>query len=264
MDRIAALILFLGIQATLNAQPIARLTEEQQAVFSLAEKYIANYKQTLSDYIIQQKTCHYLNKNGDGIKWKKTGCLEEEVSFFGNWGEVSKYIKGKRSDAPQSPKLLDYLAPPVCVFDRDTRFETQPEIAWQREETIKGRRVFVFSYRIPQSRSPVYFLGDGPDSERVGFHGLIFVDCETGAVSRIENEIEPSSSSSRHKGRKAVIDFSLVRIAGAEYMLPANVVSYIYVDKFVFRHNATITKYNKFVVDAKIGYEIKSTKQAPK
>jgi hypothetical protein len=256
MRTIAWIILFFGAGAVLNAQAIAQFTEEQQTVFNLAEIYVANYKQTLSDYIIQQKTCHYLDKKGDGAKWKKTGCLEEEISFFGDWGETAKYIKGKRSDAPHCPKLLDYLAVPVCVFELDSRIKTQPEIVWQREETIDGRRVFVFSYRISQSRSPVYLLGEGPDSEHVGFHGSVFVDCVTGAIVRIENEIEPSAASSRHKGRKAVIEFGLVSIAGHEYMLPVNAISYAFVDKSVFKHDTIITQYRKFVVDAKIGYEI--------
>jgi hypothetical protein len=257
---LVAVLLFFLTGAILNAQVIAQVTEEQQKVFNLAEKYVENYKQTLSDYIIQQKTCHYLDKNGDGAKWKKTGCLEEEVSFFGDWGETSKYIKGKRSNAPHCPKLLDYLVVHVCVFERDSRIKTQPEIAWEREEMIDGRRVFAFSYRIPQSRSPVYLLGDGPDSEHVGFHGLAFVDCATGAIMRIENEVEPSSASSHHKGRKAIIKFSLVPIAGSEYMLPVDVSSYSFVDKSVFKNDTIVTKYRKFVVDTKIGYEIQPEK----
>jgi hypothetical protein len=256
MRNLVALLLFFIAGTILNAQAIAQFTEEQQKVFNLAEKYVEDYKQTLSDYIMQQKTCHYFDKKGDGAKWKKTGCLEEEVSFFGNWGETSKYIKGKRSHAPHCPKLLDYLVVHVCVFERDSRIKTQSEIAWQREEMIDDRRVFVFSYRIPQSQSPVYLLGDGPDSEHVGLHGLAFVDCATGAIIRIESEIEPSSASSRHKGRKAVIKFGPVPIAGYESMLPVEVSSYSFVDKSVFKNDTIVTKYRKFVVDTKIGYEI--------
>jgi hypothetical protein len=242
------------IASVLNAQAVPQLTEEQQKVLDLADKYVSQYKQNISDYLFTQKTCHYLDKKGIGTKWKKTGCIQEEVSFLYDYTADSKVLNGNPPPNMSWSKTLDYLVVPQCVFGRDSTTKSVPEIAWQREENIDGRRIFVFSYRVPSSGSPLYIADSEKDWGTVGFHGLAFLECATGAVVRVENEIEAPSGSRHYRLIKSVIDFGLFNIQETEYMLPAKVQSYLFVEGLAMKLDTVVTKCRKFAVKTNIKF----------
>jgi hypothetical protein len=248
------LIGFIFLQTTniLNAQVVSQLTEEQQKVLDLAGKYLAQYKQDLTDYLFTQKTCHYSDSKGLGKKWKKTGCIEEEVSFLYDFQPDSKVVNGNPPPHMSWSKTIDYLVVPACVFEPSSVMKSLPEISWQREEITKSRRIFVFSYRVPASRSPVFITDSEKEWGAVGFHGLAFVDCTTGAVIRIENEIEPPAEAKHYRLIRSVIDFGLFNIQGTEYMLPANIQRYFFVFNSALRSDTVVKKCRKFVVKTKV------------
>src|SRR5205807_5849087 len=69
--------------------------------------------------------------------------------------------------------------------------ESRTEFNWERWATLRGRRMYVFNFRVPQSRSK-YSILDVPSRRQIvaGYHGLVYADRDTGIVMRIRLDCE--------------------------------------------------------------------------
>jgi hypothetical protein len=254
MRILAVLCLFFWTGGVLRAQVIAHLTEDQHAVFNLADKYVRRYASMLPEFMAVQTTCSYTDKDGLDPNWKRDRCVEEEVLFHG--GRESYRLIGVNS-RPVRPKdlksgstsVIEYEAIIMCIFEQNGAMKSHPEIGWERLEMPGNRKLCVFSYRIPEERSPMSY------GNRVGFHGLISVDQSTGEVVRIENEWEPNSRKPNFRARRTILEYGLVPIGKRQYMLPIKMWNYLKTDKKLTRRETTVTQYRKFFVDTEMTIE---------
>src|ERR1035438_696334 len=66
------------------------------------------------------------------------------------------------------------------IFEPDTG----AHLKWDRLATLNRRRVYVFAFRVPQSKG--YSLAESKRRIQVPFEGFVYADYETKAVVRIE------------------------------------------------------------------------------
>ena len=100
------------------------------------------------------------------------------------------------------------------IFDPESRADFE----WKRWDTVRGRHVSVFAFKVDKSNSQSELVTPMARAV-VGYHGLIFADRETDAVLRVTTEAEaPADYPLQDTSHK--LEYGLVTIGGEQFMLP--------------------------------------------
>ncbi len=192
---------------------------------------------------------------GSGKRWKNLDTFEDELTYFQR-KENYKLLKvnGKPATAGRAPKggffrgrgeFGTYMS---WIFDPGSH----TEFGWERRETAVGQDVCVFRYRVPQASSKMP-LQVNEVKITVGFHGLVYADCVTGTVTRIQ--LEEDTPPDLPVGIVEEFWYGPVLIAGQEFFLPSRIEE-------LGRYRSTVTKidiefrdYHKYGAEATVSFE---------
>jgi hypothetical protein len=125
---------------------------------------------------------------------------------------------------------------------------------WERWATLRGRRAYVFNYRVAQPRSKWHVVYERTDDVVPGYHGLIFVDRDTLSVMRITLEAELPPSFPVQEA-KTTLDYDLADISGNQYMLPLKAVIRMRKAKYLTKNEVEFRLYRKFSAEASITFD---------
>jgi len=99
--------------------------------------------------------------------------------------------------------------------------ETATDFNWDHSATLRGKRMYVFSFHVPQSRSKyTIYSGEAHRTITAGYHGLIYADRDTKMVMRYKMECEDIPADFPVKDVEVDVNYDLVDIAGNKYVLP--------------------------------------------
>ena len=160
-----------------------------------------------------------LGSSGAG-QWQRVDAIEEQLSYFDRTESYKlQKVNGKTPAAGQQrPPGLSSTGEFGTTLDGVFEPETQAEFSWKRWDTLRGRSVAVFSYRVVQSRSLAQ-LSAGSSNVVVGYHGLVYADRDTSVVLRITTEAEAPGDFPLQDVTH-VLDYGLALIADKQFVLP--------------------------------------------
>jgi len=180
-----AIACFAGIAGSGIAQ-IAQTAAEQAAALQAIREYALNYTKNLPNYTCTQTTRETITGAGDH-RQLRSDTIEEQIGFIDkkelrkvariNGRAASPEGRDQRRNASSRGEFGNLLD---LIFDPETR----ADLKFERVATLNGRRVFVFAYRVPQSRG--YGLVETRRTVQTAFKGFVYADYETKAVVRIE------------------------------------------------------------------------------
>jgi hypothetical protein len=197
------------------------LEGDPAAILNLARANALNYSRSLPDFTCTELISRYDNGGGPG-PWTAVDKLTMEVSFS---GQREDYRLVARNGRPADRALEDvsgaltrgeFGSALLLIFQPNSATSFQ----WKRWEHLHGRRLAEFAYRVTAEKSH-YVLQRPGQSAVVGFHGIVDMLPEDGAVFRWTVEAEPPkdfpvlSSSVR-------MDYDYRKIEGASYLLPVH------------------------------------------
>jgi hypothetical protein len=127
----------------------------------------------------------------------------------------------------------------------------QAQFAWNRWETLEGRRMAVFAFTV----APLFKNNpSGKHTYLIGFHGLVFGTADDGVVLRLEVHVDdPEGYPFQESGWD--IDYGQVPISGRELLLPVEAVARYRVDKMLTRNEIQFTGYRKYEADSKVTFD---------
>ncbi|HEY3826942.1 MAG TPA: hypothetical protein VGL82_20435, partial [Bryobacteraceae bacterium] len=133
--------------------------------------------------------------------------------------------------------------------------QTSANLKWERPTALDRRPVYVFSYRVPQSKG--YTLTESRQKIQVPFQGLVYADADTLTVVRIEMKITPQDipKHSEYINAALTLDYKPEQVAGHESILPAHYSLHYQMVKGLVINEAEYTNYRKFSADATIEFE---------
>ena len=142
--------------------------------------------------------------------------------------------------------------------------ETETEFNWNKWATLDGRRMAVFSYHVPQSRSH-YSIEHGPSQRRIiaGYHGLIYADSSTHMVMRIVLECEEIPADFPIQEVKVELTYDVSKIADQEFVLPLRYEIRSREGKYLAWNEADFRLYRKFGAEASITFDTADEKEEP-
>jgi hypothetical protein len=155
----------------------------------------------------------------------------------------SQTVAAETSARGEFRKLLD------TIFDP----ETGAYLRWDRQAMLSGRGVYVFAFRVPQSRG--YNLVESKRTITVPFTGFVYADSETRAVLRIEMKCIDIPGDSEYTDADLTLDYKPAQVAGEERILPAHYLAHFHMVRGNVANEATFTAYRWFSADSTLKFE---------
>ncbi len=196
---------------------------EQKRVLAELTEYARNYTKSLPNFICTQVTRKHVDPTGTE-SWISDGTVQENLSYL-NGEENYKVVMvndhpvtnvghlqvgGNKSSGEFGTMLAE-------IFDPNSYTDFQ----WDHWATLRGRRNYVFFFRVLQEFSR-YTIKDEQSGRTIvpGYHGLVYADRDTGMVMRITMECDQIPASFPVQQAGEVLDYDFQKIADHEFVLP--------------------------------------------
>lgn len=270
MKRFSAAALLLALIAgRMHAAEPSKLSVEQEKVLEAARASALEYRQQLPDFICTQITHRStapksLGAMGAGMASRNPGAMapdssgdviEEQLTYVGkreNYDVISvdgRKVKGVTHTSMQGGAISggEFGSVLAQIFEPSSL----TVFTWDRATSQRGRRVYVFGFRVPKQAGTTVADARSHNQTVVSFSGQVFIDTETLNVLEISSRHDmPPGFPIQVIERK--IDYAPQLIAGKSYSLPSNSQihmedgSHIYVNRIEFKN------YHRFASESTI------------
>jgi hypothetical protein len=133
--------------------------------------------------------------------------------------------------------------------------ECRASFVWKRWVGLRGRRIHVFSCRVPQAYSKWHVRFENKRDVVAGYSGLVFVDSETGMVMRITSEAEDLPPTIPIQQARGELDYDFVTINGHEHLLPLRSLTRLRSDRYRSKNEVEFREYRKFGSESSISFD---------
>lgn len=248
---------FFVVPAAICAQPVPPSAAARDRVLKSVSEFAREYIQHLPDFICIRETIHY-TRTAEAAAWRPQTKIGEELSFY-TQEEHSRVVAVDDKPAKALPHRWGtrfvYSSGNFGYFLQSIFQEKlHATFQWKGWETVRGRRAWAFSYRMPAGygvescRGITVFRGVC-ESSNFPYHGLIEVAEDGSAVLRLTVEPEKPEYDA---WESRTIDYDRVTIAGAEYLLPVADTLFMEIGNTDFRNESVYRDYRKFSAESVI------------
>lgn len=246
--------------------------EERKKVLDEVREYASNYSKRLPDFICTQVTRRYSDPTGLEF-WRRDDVVTARLSYF---EQKEEYKITTVNNAP-TERTMDQLGGSTSTgeFGSMLREIFEPgshaRFQWERWATLRGRRMHVFSYHVPQAYSKWHVTFEKREDIVPAYGGLLYIDRDTSMVMRITFEAEDIPPSFPIQQAGTVLDYDFIPINEREYVLPLRAVVRMRAGKHLSKNEVEFRMYRKFSAEATITFdtpeplsEDKTKEQPPK
>lgn len=197
-------------------------TAEQARALAALKDYALNYTVRLPDFVCTQITQRAFLQNVRSPLPPKTDNIEEEVTYA---GQKESYVVTRLNGKPVQGIAHEQVGGIVSSGEFGSLLKNTfdpnsgAQFRWERSTTRAGRKLYVFSFRVPQAGG--YGLVESKRTIRVPYKGSVYSDAQTGAVMRIEMQGEIPDNS-EYKRLELALDYKPAQVAGREFILPSH------------------------------------------
>jgi hypothetical protein len=130
------------------------------------------------------------------------------------------------------------------------------EFGWEKWATLRGRRMYVFNYRVLQGFSK-YSIKDGEEHKEIiaGYHGLVYADQETKSVMRVVLETDSIPPEFPIQQVSQDLNYDLAKIGEQEFLLPLKSELHSRRGKFLSWNETEFRIYRKFGTESSITFD---------
>jgi len=217
-----------------------------------------SYSKSLPDYMCVQVTRRHVDPSGTE-NWRLYDTVQEQVN----------YVDGKESYKVmmvngQSVANVDHMKMGGSTLSGDfgsifTEIfapETATEFVWDHWATLRGRRMYVFAFHVPQARSGfTIFASEAGRVITAGYHGLLYADRESNMVMRYRMDCEDIPVDYPIREVKLDVNYDFIDIAGQKYVLPLKTELRSRERKGLTWNEAEFHLYRKFSADTTITFD---------
>jgi hypothetical protein len=217
-----------------------------------------NYAKTLPDYMCIQVTRRRADDSGTE-NWRMLDTIQEQLSYVDhkesykvvmyNGQSVANIQHGQLGGSTSSGEF-------GSIFTEIFAPETATDFNWDHWATLRGKRMYVFAFTVPQSRSHyTIYSGDVHRTITAGYHGLIYADRDTKMVMRYKMECDNIPVDFPVKDIKLDVNYDYTDIAGSKYVLPLKTEIRARDGKYMSWNESEFHLYRKFSADATIKFD---------
>lgn len=234
--------------------------EEQARIIEEVRENALNYTRSLPDFICTQVTRRFVDPSGLEL-WQSADVLTSRLSYFEQKEDYKLILVNNRvtnqsfdslGGATSTGEFGSMLRE---VFEARSRAEFQ----WARWATLRGRRVYVFSYRVPQPFSQWRISYERRMEIIAGYRGEIFVDRDTRMIMRLSLDAHEMPSSFPVQQARTLLDYDFTKIGEQSFLLPLRAEVRMRSDKLLTRNDVEFRMYRKFSAEASVKFDVDET-----
>jgi hypothetical protein len=231
---------------------------EQAEVLHQIIENARNYAQTLPDYMCVQVTRRRVDNSGTE-NWRLMDTIQEQLSYVDhkesykvvmyNGTAVSNIQHGQLGGSTSSGEFGSIYTE---IFSPDTATDFE----WDHWATLRGKRMYVFAFKVAQSRSKyTIYSGEAHRTITAGYHGLIYADRDTKMVMRYKMECDDIPPDFPVRDVKLDVNYDYTDIAGNKYVLPLKTEIRARDGKYMSWNESDFHLYRKFGADTTIKFD---------
>ncbi|HVP48519.1 MAG TPA: hypothetical protein VMT32_18115 [Bryobacteraceae bacterium] len=230
--------------------------EEQQQVISEVREYAMNYSKSLPDFICTEVTRRYVDPTGMEF-WQTADTITARLTYFDQKENYkltlvnNHYVDLPYESVGGASSAGDFGSLLRLTLAR----KADAVIEFERWATLRGKRAYVFSYRVSSGNSEWSILWERSMRIITGYQGLIYVDKDTHQILRITLQAVDIPSSFPVQEAGTVLDYDYVKIGDREFLLPLKAVVRMRHDKYLTKNEKEFRLYRKFSADAEIKFD---------
>jgi len=237
-------------------------SEEQARILHDMIEHARNYTKTLPDYLCIQVTRRHWDPTGRE-DWRNYDSIQEQLSYVDNKENyVVTMINGQAVSNVEHQKLggSTLSGDFGTIYSEIFAVETAAEFEWDHWATLRGKRMYVFAFRVPQSRSHfTIYDGEARRSITSGYHGLIYADRDNSMVMRYKFECEDLPADFPVKAVALDVNYDYINLGGQKYVLPLKTevksTAMTARGKYMSWNEAEFRMYRKFGTDTSITFD---------
>ena len=209
--------------------PAPDANERKALIFRVQEAALA-YLDGLQNFTCTQLLTRSAGNSPNGPHWKLLDTQEAELDYVDRKEHYTLLkVNGRTTDTAKRIKQGPYLTPGGefgTMLQKIFNPKAQSQFEWDHEESAGATRGCVFRYNVPLATTTEVIRSDA-DRVPVGHHGMVWADCDTGAVTRFR--IETDFGEVMRSGRRVPMGFRLevhyapVTIGPQQFLLPQKV-----------------------------------------
>jgi hypothetical protein len=238
--------------------PPAPESIEQKRILAEITESARNYTKSLPNFICLQVTRRYGDNSGLE-NFRLIDTIAERLSYFEqkedykvvsiNGVPVTGGVRHEQKNGASSSGEFGSILKEI--FDP----ETQTEFDWERWATLRGKRMYVFSYHVRQLHSQYSIYAEAVQRTVIaGYHGLIYADRDTNMVMRIKLEVEGLPVDFPVQSVELDLNYDFTKISGQEYLLPLKSEIRSREGKFLVKNEVEFRLYNRFGAETNIQF----------
>ncbi len=231
---------------------------EIRAILKEVTQNALDYTKGLPNFICTQVTRRHVDPYGTG-GFQLADIIQEQLSFVDGkesykvalvnnlavQNVTHEQLGGTTSSGEFGTMLAEIFKP-----------ATAAEIDWERWGTLRGRKTYVFQFRVLQRNSEYSVYDQASGRQGVfGYHGLLYADVDTKMVMRIKMDLDgmenfPINSVSLD------LNYDMVEISGVPFVLPLKVELTSRAGRYATRNEVEFRRYSRFSADATIIFDV--------
>ncbi len=233
----------------------------QGKIIDAAREYALSYTKQLPNFLCAQVTRRYWDPASSG-SWGQLDTITQKLSYYDQQEHYDMIsVSGRGNDDPPLSTLGGVTSSGEFGSQMKEIFDpgSHADFSWDHWGKLRTKIQFVFAYRVPQQYSHYRMTYNNTMEIVPGYQGLIYIDKDTGLISRLTLEPVNIPSTFPVLSAKTTLDYDYAEIGDSQFLLPlrAQLISTQNTPQYArlsTRNDIEFRLYRKFGAEAKITF----------
>jgi hypothetical protein len=230
--------------------------ELKKILAEITEKAL-DYTRSLPNFICAQVTTRSFDSSGTET-WHLGDRVQEQLSYVDGKEDYKVVLV---NNLPVANMKHDQLGGITSSGEFGSMLhaifapETRTQFDWERWATLRGKRMYVYSFRVAQPNSD-YSIRHQPSGRTIvaGYHGLVYADAESKQVMRIKMDCDDLEGFPINQV-SVTMDYAPTKISEQSFVLPMAAEVRSREGKMLGRNVMQFSLYRKFSSEATITFD---------
>ena len=235
---------------------------QQGKIIEAARQNALNYSKQLPNYLCLEVVRRAFDRNTNhppgSEQWSGDDTVVMRLSYFEQKEDYKVMTVNNRA---VENKSVDQLGGVTSQGEFGTMLreifapESEARFEWHHWATLRGRKMYAFSYDIDQPHSQFSILWEKTDKYVPAYRGLVYIDVDTSMIMHVTREPYEIPETFPVRASSQVLDYDFQKIGDGEFLVPLKVVMTSRTIKYLSKNEIEFRLYQKFGADTVIKFD---------
>ncbi len=231
--------------------------EELKKILAEITERALDYTKSLPNFICAQVTTRSFDPSGTD-SWHQEDKIQEQLSYVDGKEDYKVILVNNLPVVNMKHEQLGGITSSgefgTMLYQIFTP-QTETQFDWERWATLRGKRMYVFSFRVAQPHSN-YSIYHQPSGRTIvaGYHGLIYADAQSKQIMRIKMDCDDLEGFPINQVA-LTLDYAPIKISEQTFVLPMAAEVRSREGRTLGKNVMQFSLYRKFGADATITFD---------